>query len=158
MPSFGPMYAHTKPPHSSTGYALCLTFCAIVLSAGSETISSTLPSTSIFQPWYRQRSPHSSLRPKNSEARRCGQNSSITPTRPSVSRNTTSRSPNIFARTGLPSGSLTSSLKQTGCQCRRMSCPIGASPSTRQRSSFSSLVSMQVPLSCRPALPLVAQA
>jgi hypothetical protein len=33
------------------------------LAAGSDAISSTLPSTSIFQPWYRQRSPPSSLRP-----------------------------------------------------------------------------------------------
>jgi hypothetical protein len=115
-----------------------------------ETISSTLPCTSIFQPWYRQRRPPSSLRPNTSDARRCGQYSSITPTRPSLSRNTTRSSPNTRACTGVPSGSGTSSIRQTGVQCRRISWPIGASPSTRHSSSFSSLVNMVVPRRLTP--------
>ena len=41
--------------------------------AGSVGRSTHLPSASNFQPWYTQRSPHSSLRPKNIGARRCGQ-------------------------------------------------------------------------------------
>src|SRR3954451_18705310 len=48
--SSGPNHAHTMPPHSVTGNALCLTLCAMPLAAGSEVISSTLPCTSIFQP------------------------------------------------------------------------------------------------------------
>src|SRR5690349_16943396 len=48
--SGGPMYVHTKPPHSRVGYAVCLTFSTMRLSAGSDDISTTLPSTSIFQP------------------------------------------------------------------------------------------------------------
>ena len=71
--SGAPMYTQTKPPCSCTGYVRCLTFCASALPAGSEGISTTLPSASIFQPWYRQRSPQSSLRPNTSDARRCGQ-------------------------------------------------------------------------------------
>ena len=44
-----------------------------------------------------------------------------------------------------PSGSATSSIRQAGIQCRRMSWPIGASPSTRHSRSFSSCVSIGVP-------------
>jgi hypothetical protein len=68
----GPMYTHTNPPASWDGYVLCLTLLLSVLCAGSDGTSTTLPSTSIFQPWYRQRSPHSSLRPRTRDARRCG--------------------------------------------------------------------------------------
>ena len=42
-------------------------------SAGSLGISMHLPAVSNFQPWYTQRRPLSSLRPKKSEAPRCGQ-------------------------------------------------------------------------------------
>ena len=42
-------------------------------SAGSLGMSTHVPSASNFQPWYTQRRPASSLRPKNSEAPRCGQ-------------------------------------------------------------------------------------
>jgi hypothetical protein len=45
-----PMYAHTNPPHSCVGYAVCFTLLHRPLAAGSEAISSTLPSTSTFQP------------------------------------------------------------------------------------------------------------
>jgi hypothetical protein len=50
--------------------------------------------------------------------------------------------PNTRAFTGVPSASATSSLRQTGTQCRRISCPIGALPSTRHSRSFSSALSM----------------
>ncbi len=39
------------PAHSLVGYAVCLTLSTMPLEAGSEAISSTFPSTSIFQPW-----------------------------------------------------------------------------------------------------------
>ena len=48
--SAGPMYTQTKPPASRVGYAMCFTFSTIFDSAGSDDISTTLPSTSIFQP------------------------------------------------------------------------------------------------------------
>src|SRR5437764_738867 len=47
--------------------------------------------------------PFSSLRPKNSEAQRCGQRWSITPTRPELSRNAISCSPSNKSRIGAPS-------------------------------------------------------
>src|SRR5436190_6861027 len=45
-----PIHTHTKPPASSERYAVCFTFAARQLAAGSDGISTTLPSTSIFQP------------------------------------------------------------------------------------------------------------
>lgn len=50
MRVWSPMNAQISPAHSWTLYALCFTFSAMVLAAGSETISMTVPSTSIFQP------------------------------------------------------------------------------------------------------------
>src|SRR5258708_2411812 len=50
-----------------------------------------------------QRMPPSSLRPRNSEAQRCGQRWSMTPTRPALSRNAISFSPSSISRTGAPS-------------------------------------------------------
>ena len=43
---------------------------------------------------------------------------------------------------GAPSGVATCSESTAGTQCRRINWPIGASPSTRHRSSFSAVVSM----------------
>ncbi len=50
-----------------------LTLVLKTLSGGSDGMSTQLPAASNFQPWYTHRSPHSSLRPKNIGARRCGQ-------------------------------------------------------------------------------------
>src|SRR5258708_11236605 len=47
--------------------------------------------------------PPSSWRPRNSEAQRCGQRWSMTPTRPALSRNAISFSPSSISRTGAPS-------------------------------------------------------
>jgi hypothetical protein len=41
-----------------------------LLSAGSDGMSTQAPVVSNFQPWYTQRRPSSSLRPKNIEAPR----------------------------------------------------------------------------------------
>ena len=95
-------------------------------------MSTHRPSASNFQPWYTQRRPHSSLRPKNRSAPRCAQRRSTSPTRPLVSRNATSSSPSTVTRTGAPSGSGTSRLSSTGIQKRRNSVPIGG-PRTRPR-------------------------
>ena len=62
-------------------------------SSGSFGMSTQRPVTSYFQPWYEQRSPHSSLRPKKSDAPRCGQLAASSPTSPRVSRNATRFSP-----------------------------------------------------------------
>ena len=53
------------------------------VSSASEGRSTHCPVTSYFQPWYGQRSPHSSLRPNHSDTPRWAQNSSISPRRPS---------------------------------------------------------------------------
>jgi hypothetical protein len=84
--------------------------------SGSEGMSTQLPSTSYFQPWYEQRSPHSSLRPKKSEAVRWLQNSSRSPIRPRESRKAMSCSPSSFSRTGGQSGSAISSASRAGIQ------------------------------------------
>src|SRR5689334_20252881 len=114
--SLGPSHAQTKPPASRTGQDLCFSDFMSAEPSGSEDISTMLPSTSNFQPWYRQRSPHSSLRPKTSEAPRCGQCSGSTPSLPLESRNTTRSSPTSRDLTGAPSASATSSERQTGSQ------------------------------------------
>ena len=69
----GPMYAQTMPLRSTILYALIFTLSLKLLSAGSEGMSTQSPFTSNFQPWYTQRMPHSSLRPKKRLALRCGQ-------------------------------------------------------------------------------------
>src|SRR5712692_8579085 len=56
-------------------------------------MSTQRPVTSNFHPWYEQRSPHSSLGPKNSPAPRWGQLAASIPTLPCVSRNATRSSP-----------------------------------------------------------------
>src|SRR5436309_8399033 len=80
------MYAQITPPASRVGYAVCRILCLKLHSAGSFGMSTQVPFTSNFQPWYTQRSPPSSLRPKNSEAPRCGQYRARRPTCPLVLR------------------------------------------------------------------------
>ena len=92
------------------------TFVLNRLSGGSDGMSTHAPLASNFQPWYTQRSPHSSLRPKNIGARRCGQNALTTPTRPSVSRNAMRSSPSTRRRIGGPSGSAICDGCATGSQ------------------------------------------
>ena len=86
------------------------------LASGSEGTSTHWPVTSYFQPWYAQRSPFSSFRPNHSDTPRWAQNSSITPTRPCVSRKASSRSESSFTRTGGQSGSGTSADNSAGIQ------------------------------------------
>ena len=86
------------------------------VSSASEGRSTHCPVTSYFQPWYGQRSPHSSLRPNQSDTPRCAQNSLMSPMRPCVSRNATSFSPSSCTRTGGPSGSAISSASSAGIQ------------------------------------------
>src|SRR5215467_5672124 len=107
-----------------------------MLSGGSDGMSTQLPAESNFQPWYTQRSPASSLRPKNIGARRCGQYALTSPTEPVVSRNATRSSPSRRTRTGGPSGSGTSSLISAGSQYRRNRLPIGVPGPTRVSSSL----------------------
>src|SRR6266446_6932843 len=83
-----------------------------------------------------QRRPLSSLRPKNSEAQRCGQRCSMMPTRPSVSRKAMSCSPSSKSRIGSPSA-LSSEDRQAGTQYCRISSPIGVPGPTRVSNSFS---------------------
>ncbi len=73
LESAGPMYVHTIPPNSSVGYAVIFTLSLKLDSAGSEGMSTQSPCTSNFHPWYTQRIPASSFRPKKRLARRCGQ-------------------------------------------------------------------------------------
>src|SRR6516165_6339858 len=58
--------------------------------------------------------------------------------RPWVSRKATRSSPSSRTRTGGQSGSAISLASRAGIQYRRIAVPIGASPSTRVTSSFSS--------------------
>jgi hypothetical protein len=85
-------------------------------SSGTDGSSTHCPVRSNFQPWYEQRMPHSSFRPKYSDAPRCAQNSSISPGRPALSRNASSRSPRILTRTCAPSGSSISLDDRIGTQ------------------------------------------
>ena len=75
--------------------------------------------------------------PENSDTRRCGQNSSTRPMRPSLSRNATRSSPSSLTRTGGQSGSAISHDRQAGIQYRRIALPIGVPGPTRVISSFS---------------------
>ena len=45
------MYSHTMPPRATAGYAVMRTLSLKLLSAGSEGMSTQLPSTLYFQPW-----------------------------------------------------------------------------------------------------------
>ena len=79
-------------------------------------MSMHLPSTSYFQPWWMQRRPHSSLRPKNRFERRCAHQGSIKPTRPLLSRKAISSSPITLTRIGGLSGTGISRDSATGSQ------------------------------------------
>src|SRR6185437_2716228 len=116
------------PPTSCTGKAR--TFCAAAKaarrSAGSQGVSTTLPSALIFQPWKMQRRPPCSLRPSSIEALRCGQASSTRPT-----------------GCGAPSRS-SAAERIAGIQYSRSISPIGVPGPTRVSNSFCSRVSMVV--------------
>ena len=58
------MYAQTTPPSSTVGYAVSFTLRLKSYSAGSFGISTHTPRASNFHPWYTQRMPFSSLRPR----------------------------------------------------------------------------------------------
>src|SRR5215472_6502407 len=116
-------------------------------------MSTQVPSASKAQPWYRQRIAASSLRPKYSDAPRCGQFSWTRPTRPAVSLNATRFSPNSRTRAGAPPGSGISAVRHAGVQYRRSSSPIGVPGPTRHRISLSSLLS--TPTSWRISLKVL---
>src|ERR1700730_8152761 len=80
--------------------------------------------------------PFSSLRPRNSDAQRCGQRWSITPTRPELSRNAISRSPRSISRIGAPSRSSSDDMA-AGIQYCRIISPMTVPDPTRTRSSLS---------------------
>ena len=132
------------PPASWTEYALARMFGLhrIGLPAGSLGMSSSSPVTLNFQPWYTQRSPPSSLRPKNSSARRCGQCASSRPTFPLESRKATKFSPISRTRTGGQSGAGSSSHRSAGCQNCRNRPPMAVPGPTRVRISLFAEFSM----------------
>src|SRR6266536_2719089 len=111
-------------------------------------MSTHCPSTLNFQPWYTHRNPCSSLRPKNSEAPRCGQLLWISPTSPVELRNPMRSSPSSRTRSGAPSRSGSSSDWIAGSQYCRNRSPIGVPGPIRHRNSVSALLSM---LRCTPA-------
>src|ERR1700722_3404052 len=80
--------------------------------------------------------PPSSLRPRNSDAQRCGHLWSMTPTRPGLSRNAISCSPSSRRRMGAPSG-LSSDDIAAGSQYSRINLPIVVPGPMRTRSSLS---------------------
>src|SRR5215212_6257512 len=80
--------------------------------------------------------PFSSLRPKNSEAQRCGHLWSMTPTRPELSRKAISCSPSSISRIGGPSAFSSDDIA-AGSQYCRISLPIVVPGPTRTRSSLS---------------------
>src|SRR6185437_6804459 len=129
----------TIPPDSWTGYDFIRTFSQN--GAGSDGMSTHLPSTSNAHPWYTQRSDASSFRPKYREAPRCGQFSCTRPTRPRVSRNATRFSPSSRTRAGGLPGSGISAVRQAGVQYRRSRFPIKVPGPTRVRISLSSALS-----------------
>ena len=88
-------------------------------------MSTHAPLTSNFQPWYTHLIPHSSLRPKNSGAPRCGQYESTNPGVPFESRNAIRFSPSSFTRTGGQSAEGISSLRHAGIQNLRNRSPMG---------------------------------
>ena len=136
------MYAHTSPPRSTHGYVVACTFDSNLEPSGSFSWSTQLPSMSNFQPWYAQRMPSSSLRPKKNEAARCGQASWISATLPEVTRKPIRFSPSSRRRTGGQSGALTSSDSSAGTQYCRSRSPMTVPGPTCVRASFSSTLSM----------------
>src|SRR3979409_140993 len=109
-------------------------------------MSLQLPSTSNFQPWYTQRRPASSLRPKNSDAPRCGQLLARRPTLPMESRKAMSCSPRRRTRTGSESAAGNSEESMAGSQYWRIRLPIGVPGPTLVTRSLSSLLSMASPV------------
>src|SRR3954449_11969862 len=85
-----------------------------------------------------QRMPFSSLRPRNSEAQRCGHLWSMTPTRPELSRNAINFSPSSARRIGSPSAFSSDDIAAGTQYCRINSSMIVPGP-TRTRSSLSFL-------------------
>src|ERR1041385_584609 len=80
--------------------------------------------------------PFSSLRPRNSEAQRCGHLWSIIPTLPDVSRNAISCSPKSIRRIGAASRSNSDDIA-AGIQYCRIILPMTVPGPTRTRSSLS---------------------
>jgi hypothetical protein len=117
-------------------------------------MSTHWPETSNFQPWYTQRRPHCSLRPKNSDAPRCGQLLAMKPGLPCESRQAIRSSPRMRTRFGSPSGSISQEYT-SGSQYWRMSCPAGVPGPTRHSSSVFSFDSMvwMVPRPCAAMVP-----
>src|SRR3979409_821996 len=109
-------------------------------------MSLQLPSTSNFQPWYTQRRPASSLRPKNKLAPRCGQLLASRPTLPLLSLKAINCSFSSRTRTGSESGRGNSEASMAGSQYWRIRLPIGVPGPTRVTSSLSSLLSMASPV------------
>src|SRR5450432_2565221 len=89
--------------------------------------------------------PHSSLRPNQRLAPRCGQYWSITPTTPRESRNANSSSPITRIFFGGPSASGNSAESRTGSQKRRSNSPIGVPASLSVRNLLSSARSIFLP-------------
>src|SRR5271169_608540 len=86
--------------------------------------------------------PHSSLRPSQRLAPRCGQYWSMTPTTPRESRKASSSSPSTTIFFGGPSASGNSSESSTGSQKRRSNSPIGVPAPLSVRNLLSSARSM----------------
>src|SRR3954467_4320274 len=82
--------------------------------------------------------PFSSLRPRNSEAQRCGHLWSMIPTRPELSRNAISLSPSSIRRIGSPSAFSSDDIA-AGIQYCRINSPMIVPGPTRTRSSLSFL-------------------
>src|SRR5262249_54159787 len=87
--------------------------------------------------------PHSSLRPSQRLAPRCGQYWSMTPTTPRESRKASSSSPITTIFFGVPSASGSSSDSSTGIQNRRSNSPIGVPAPDSVRNLLSSARSME---------------
>src|SRR5918992_3852548 len=86
--------------------------------------------------------PSASLRPKNSEAPRCGQAWASSPTFPEVVRKAIRFSPSKRTRSGGPSGAGSSEDMRAGIQYWRMRSPMGVPGPTRVSSAFSSALSI----------------
>src|SRR2546426_5674696 len=134
---------------STQGYATARIFDLKLLSSGSLGMSPQCPSQLYFEPWYTQRNPSSSLRPKKRDAPRCGQWFWIIPILPEVTRNAIRFSPSSRTRTGAPSRSGSSLDIRAGIQYWRNRFPVGVSRPTRQSSSLSSLDSIVVSFALR---------
>src|SRR5213594_956322 len=130
---------------STHGYAVAWIFDLKLLSSGSLGMSTQCPSQLYFQPWYTQRRPSSSLRPKKRDAPRCGQWFWMSPILPDVTRKAMRFSPRSRTRTGAPSRSGSSLVMRAGIQYWRSRSPVGVPRPTRQSSSLSSLESIALP-------------